>query len=49
MSISWIGFIVMSVTVTLTIIDEFMRYALVKGLFTALVVIQLKKVYPKIK
>jgi len=31
------------------IIDEFLRYALMKGLITALVGIQLKKVYPKIK
>lgn len=28
--------------------DEFMRYALIKGLVTALIFIQLKKVYPKI-
>ena len=30
------------------IMDEFMRYALIKGLVTALIFIQLKKVYPKI-
>ena len=28
--------------------DEFMRYAMLKGLGTAFIVIQLKKVYPKI-
>lgn len=49
MSISWIAFIVMSVTLAMIIIDEFLRYALIKGLVTALVCIQLKKVYPKIK
>jgi len=39
----------MSVTIAMIIIDEFLRYALMKGLVTALVGIQLKKVYPKIK
>lgn len=49
MSISFLAFILLSVTIGFLVIDDFTKYILLKGAFTWIVAIGATKIYKKVK
>lgn len=49
MSTSFLAVIIISVTLGLLFIDDFTKYALLKGVFTWIVIIAVTKIYKKVK
>jgi hypothetical protein len=49
MSTLFLGVIILSVTIGLLFIDNFTKYALLKGVFTWIIIIAFTKIYKKVK